>query len=900
MTTSQVPLDQIPNSVSDRRLWWRLSSNPEYVSQILEIRKVADSLAQRVSATMPGYTDHSIRHMDALWGVADQILLEAEIQSMSSGEAFLLGAAFYLHDLGMASTVTKEGKEKIRTTEAYKAAFARYSRTLPADLPAADARALEDATRDLHASGAIDFATQKIPGLNRYLIEVSDFRTRWAHWLGQVAASHHWGMEDVESRLGIRGRVPGPDGETIDLAFVACALRIVDFAHINRERAPRLERLLRGSMSASSVVHWDAQANITGPIRDGDFLVYGCTEPIHSPDAWWLFYDLASQLNAEIRSVYDYMRNRTVSAARFSLKGVKGVERPDSFNELVRLDENLLPLDIRIQPRSMERVVDLLGGRQVYGEDELAPIRELIQNAYDAVKLRQAMESAEGRPITAGEIRVEAFRQGDSSVLEVIDNGVGMTRSTVLRHLVAVGSDFWNSTEFYSQYRLAADHGFRPIGRFGVGFLSVFMLGDLIEITTHTSGNNTIRLALNGLGKRGQMGESAPTTNSGTKIRIILRQDASPLMSNLKEIVQARAPMLDVPIVVKTGKGDGEDIRVIKPGWWKATSEGALLDFTKNWQFIARRGAHPSAAEAYETRYGPIGNGLRYQQYGGTYTIKGWPANKPEFCDDSNRIICMGGEAAAPVLLCSQGIAVGVVFSPDVAGLIEMGPADLTVSRESFTSESRRRSDHGSRLPLVQERILKSLRPAVISAVNGLSDFGMIPGRLEFIRGLASIFGSEVLLGTDLKWIPVTLPPGNLIHFSRSDFDQLLAQRDRLLLGCGVSSAGVYSVASAHIPTPDLAAIPLVAFRKEELETDYTHRNVLDREGREGLIRGPLTEILRITKQTGDDLILIRFLLSQVSKVWGLTAESLFSQNWVFNYKDSILIGDLRRASGAL
>lgn len=260
----------------------------------------------------------------------------------------------------------------------------------------------------------------------------------------------------------------------------------------------------------------------------------------------------------------------------------------------------------------------------------------------------------------------------------------------------------------------------------------------------------------------------------------------------------------------------------------------------------------------------------------------------------------MGGEAAAPVLLCSQGIAVGVVFSPDVAGLIEMGPADLTVSRESFTSESRRRSDHGSRLPLVQERILKSLRPAVISAVNGLSDFGMIPGRLEFIRGLASIFGSEVLLGTDLKWIPVTLPPGNLIHFSRSDFDQLLAQRDRLLLGCGVSSAGVYSVASAHIPTPDLAAIPLVAFRKEELETDYTHRNVLDREGREGLIRGPLTEILRITKQTGDDLILIRFLLSQVSKVWGLTAESLFSQNWVFNYKDSILIGDLRRASGAL
>src|SRR5260370_10583898 len=157
-------------------------------------------------------------------------------------------------------------------------------------------------------------------------------------------------MDEVERSLGASRITPGPGGENLDLGFLASVLRVIDFAHIDRGRAPRLERLLRSQIPKESQRHWDAQENITGPIRDGDYLVYGCTQPISNMDAWWLFYDLSSALDSEIRGVYEYLRNRTVSMNRFSLKGVKAVESPSAFSECVRLVEGVVPIDIRVQP----------------------------------------------------------------------------------------------------------------------------------------------------------------------------------------------------------------------------------------------------------------------------------------------------------------------------------------------------------------------------------------------------------------------------------------------------------------------------------------------------------------------------------------------------------------------
>src|SRR6185437_14787158 len=47
-----------------------------------------------------------------------------------------------------------------------------------------------------------------------------------------------------------------------------------------------------------------------GPDQRRLQLVYGCTAPIASVDAWWLFYDLATGLDIEIRTARDYLDGR--------------------------------------------------------------------------------------------------------------------------------------------------------------------------------------------------------------------------------------------------------------------------------------------------------------------------------------------------------------------------------------------------------------------------------------------------------------------------------------------------------------------------------------------------------------------------------------------------------------
>lgn len=772
-TSSNVPDNQqpdVPRLVTQSLLWERLGAKPEYVGVMHQIRGAANILAGVVSQLLPEYTDHTVRHMDRLWQITAHVLTNTEIAAFNSGEAFLLGASFYLHDLGMAFAVTSAGKEKIRTTSEYHTACRRLNKLGTLNGSRVDELALREATRNLHAQKAVELATQPLPGLDRYLIEDSDFRERWAYMVGQIAESHHWKLEQVERSLGRRGSVPGPDGESLDLAYVASVLRLVDFAHINRERAFKTERALRSEIPPESIVHWEAQTNVTGPEREHDLLVFGCTKPLDNIDAWWLFFDLASELDVEIREVYEYLVNRSISKDRFSLKGVKGVENPATFNKFVRLPEKVLPIDIRVQPDSMERVVELLGGRNIYGLDRLAPIRELIQNARDAIELRRSLELADGSSAAAGEIIISLHQEDGRSVLKILDNGIGMTRTVVRKHLLGVGSDFWNSVDFDRDFSKAIDFGFRPIGKFGIGFLSVFMLGDEIEVETEATGNNRIHLALHGVGRRGELREASATGRAGTEIRITLKTGGSEFAEHLPDIVRARAPMLPIRMLVRISKPGSTIETQIEPGWWTHESDESIMSFVRDWPAVSYElGVPRESSRSLFLRRQAIRDSE--VDYGGKWSLSGWPDARPQHSDSSRRLICLGGAPSFGVIACSQGIAVEMVRCPDITGLYEMGAVELTASRETILDPAEppldrfwRRSDH------LVKKIRADLLPAVIARVDDMNSYGMLPGRLEFLRGLSGIFGEELLDKTTLNWIPVTEPPGNLIHRSKQEF----------------------------------------------------------------------------------------------------------------------------------
>jgi hypothetical protein len=538
---------------------------------------------------------------------------------------------------------------------------------------------LQAVTRELHASVASKLATEEIPQLHRFLIEDSDVRDRWAFIIGEIAESHHWSLNDLEKKFATKTFTPTADGSRVDVTYLACLLRVIDFAHINRERADRVDRLLRNQIEPSSEIHWDAQKDITGPCRVGEHLVFGCTKPLSHVEAWWHFYDTVVSLDSEIKGVYELLRGRTISQARFSLQGVKGAEQPEMFNRFVRLLNDIVPLDIRVKTDSMDRVVELLGGRQLYGHDQVAPLRELIQNARDAVELRMALDKADKQATRTGEILIALQASEDGTeVLTIRDNGVGMSRNVVLRHLLSVGSDFWGSVDFYDAYGRALTEGFKPIGKFGIGFLSVFMLGTDVEVETEALGSKRLLLHLRGVGRRGELREVPCKGITGTEVRILLSAGTKRLFKELPRIVRARAPMLRIPIRVTVYRpGVPPATEEIVPGWWKDADADYMLDFVNNWHGLA---------------FGPIdeerlGRYIPHSKHGNTSGdgLGRWPSSRPEYVDDGKRLISEGSDSPG-VLMCSQGIAVHFAQSSDMFGIAEVGQMDLTVSRETVTS----------------------------------------------------------------------------------------------------------------------------------------------------------------------------------------------------------------------
>jgi molecular chaperone HtpG len=121
----------------------------------------------------------------------------------------------------------------------------------------------------------------------------------------------------------------------------------------------------------------------------------------------------------------------------------------------------------------------------VYSETDVF-LRELISNGSDACdKLRY---EALARPELLAEGGVLAIRikpDAESSTLSVSDTGIGMDRHELIDNLGTVAR---SGTRAFVNRLAEAKDGAGLIGQFGVGFYSVFMVAERIEVISRRAG----------------------------------------------------------------------------------------------------------------------------------------------------------------------------------------------------------------------------------------------------------------------------------------------------------------------------------------------------------------------------------------------------------------------------
>jgi molecular chaperone HtpG len=114
-------------------------------------------------------------------------------------------------------------------------------------------------------------------------------------------------------------------------------------------------------------------------------------------------------------------------------------------------------------------MIDLLSNH-LYSTPQVF-VRELIQNAVDAITARQKVE-----PTHQGQIGLELFTSDNTlPTLYIEDNGIGLTEQEVHHFLAQIGQTSKNKED---------NQDF--IGRFGVGLLSCFIVSDEIVLLTRS------------------------------------------------------------------------------------------------------------------------------------------------------------------------------------------------------------------------------------------------------------------------------------------------------------------------------------------------------------------------------------------------------------------------------
>jgi histidine kinase/DNA gyrase B/HSP90-like ATPase len=196
----------------------------------------------------------------------------------------------------------------------------------------------------------------------------------------------------------------------------------------------------------------------------------------------------------------------------------------------------------------------------LYGNDHSAPLRELLQNATDAIHVKRIRGGYGPTAQRRGEILVSVEKieaSLDQWRLTICDDGLGMDEDGLTNELLVFGKSLWSSARLPQLYPgLAADPKFKPIGRFGIGFYAAFLLGDNIKIMSkpYTGGERSRHVLhfLNGLKGRAEFRKYDPNIDGAwphdkNTIIIIDPFDTRKLQQFVLQAVSATFPSAVVP-----------------------------------------------------------------------------------------------------------------------------------------------------------------------------------------------------------------------------------------------------------------------------------------------------------------------------------------------------------------
>ncbi|WP_437717360.1 ATP-binding protein [Sorangium sp. So ce448] len=479
-----------------------------------------------------GYTDHGPDHVEAVMNSAEWLIVDHAWRVLTPPDAAVLVLGILLHDCAMH--LSEDGFLRLINPSLDWAPCSPYILDKLQDRPWPElwTAFVQEASRFGEQKLVQVFDEPRLPDL-RLLRDPREWTSRHRALIGEFLRRHHARLAHEIALVG----VPGPTDRSslvfaemppwlrdtagfvarshnmdlrrcvdllprerkkefrgVHVPFLMAVLRVADYLQIDAQRAPETVlkiRSLRSPLSRSEWLKHLAVPHVAEHENDPEALSVDA-EPsdVHTYlGLRRLFDDIQRELDQSWSVIGEvYGGHQTFS--RLGLRVRRLRTSIDDVGDLAKRVD-FVPVRTHFRTASGELLKLLVG--PLYGHHPAYGVRELIQNSVDAC--RELADYAEQNGTLKDEVSKLEDKVDVIAVLEeledgtgwftISDRGIGMTPEVITEYFFTAGASFRNSDAWHRLHdrKDGSSRIFRT-GRFGVGVLAAFLLGEEIEVTT--------------------------------------------------------------------------------------------------------------------------------------------------------------------------------------------------------------------------------------------------------------------------------------------------------------------------------------------------------------------------------------------------------------------------------
>ena len=418
--------------------------------RLYKLEEEAKKLLVFTHSKFPYFTNHDFTHSKRVENILNWLILDEFKEILLPYELFLLILASWFHDIGMIGK-EEEDPEHIRNVHHIRS---------------------EEKIREIH----------QLLGLNEHEALI----------LGKICKGHR--KEDLNTKY--YRSIPLGQGVNIRVKLLASLVRLADEFDITNERVSEI-MFYELSKNSESVNEYKKHFAVGGIAYDRNLqhkIIFSGTA--------------SDPKGSEILEEIEDKLSKTLDSVKIILASL-GI-----IIDVIELDvipQGFIHKEIKFNI-SESNILELLVGDHLYRSKDVA-FRELLQNAIDACKLKNAEDKSFSSQII--------IKKESKEVIEIIDNGIGMGFDNAKNFLSSIGESSINSEEIIE---LASNANVDLIARFGIGILSSFLMAKKIIVETKKDKFDPCRFIISSEEDTWRY-EKGSLVESGTRIKLILKEE---------------------------------------------------------------------------------------------------------------------------------------------------------------------------------------------------------------------------------------------------------------------------------------------------------------------------------------------------------------------------------------